>query len=95
MVIAKKLLFILQMKGVWIMKRNDLEELVGESMEDMGLVEHIEERECEFCVSDIVAIPFSTDGKFRVKKLKVIKKYTRDQLVKKINNAIGIKSDDN
>ena len=31
------------------MKREELENLVGESMEDMGLVEHVEERECECC----------------------------------------------
>ena len=31
------------------MNRKDLEDLVGESMEDMGLVEHIEEHGCECC----------------------------------------------
>ena len=31
------------------MKRKDLEDLIGEDMEDMGLIEHIEERECEDC----------------------------------------------
>ena len=31
------------------MKRKDLEDLVGESMEDMGLVGAVEERECECC----------------------------------------------
>jgi len=29
--------------------RNELESLVGESMEDMGLVENVEERECSEC----------------------------------------------
>lgn len=29
------------------MKQEDIEALTGESMEDMGLQEHIEERECE------------------------------------------------
>jgi len=37
--------------------------------------------EVEFQVKDIVAIPFATDGKFRVKKFKVIKKYTRKQVL--------------
>ncbi len=31
------------------MKKKDIEALVGESMEDMGLDEHIDERECEDC----------------------------------------------
>lgn len=31
------------------MNRNDLEKLVGETMEDMGLEEHVEERECDDC----------------------------------------------
>jgi len=28
------------------MNREDIESLIGENMEDMGLVEHIEEKEC-------------------------------------------------
>ena len=32
-----------------IMKKKDIENLVGESMEDMGLEEHIDERECMDC----------------------------------------------
>lgn len=31
------------------MKRKDVEKMVGESMDDMGLVEHFDERECEGC----------------------------------------------
>ena len=31
------------------MEREDIEGLVGESMEDMGLVEQVESRECECC----------------------------------------------
>ncbi len=31
------------------MNKEDVEKLVGESMEDMGLSENIEERECEDC----------------------------------------------
>jgi len=31
------------------MRRKDIENLVGESMEDMGLIEQIESRECEDC----------------------------------------------
>lgn len=30
-----------------MMDRDELESLVGETMEDMGLVEHVEELECE------------------------------------------------
>jgi len=37
--------------------------------------------EVEFKVSDIVAIPYATDGKFRVKEFKVVKKYTRKQVL--------------
>lgn len=31
------------------MEKKDIENLVGESMEDMGLEGHFEERECEDC----------------------------------------------
>ena len=31
------------------MKREDLEELIGETMEDMGLEELIEKHECQCC----------------------------------------------
>ncbi|RKY68394.1 MAG: hypothetical protein DRP97_06350, partial [Candidatus Latescibacterota bacterium] len=46
--------------------------------------------EVEFKVKDIVAIPFATDGKFRVKKFKVIRKINRGQalrLLKKITKT--------
>jgi len=36
--------------------------------------------EVEFNVKDIVAIPYNSDGKFRVKKIKVIKKLTKKAL---------------
>jgi hypothetical protein len=38
--------------------------------------------ECQFKVSDIVAIPYWTDGKFRVKRLKVLRKISRADAVK-------------
>jgi len=38
--------------------------------------------EVEFTAKDIVAIPYNSDGKFRVKKLKVIKKLTKKELEK-------------
>ncbi len=37
--------------------------------------------EVEFKVSDIVAIPYATDGKFRVKRFKVIRKINRADAV--------------
>lgn len=44
----------------------------------------------EFQVKDIIAIPYFTDGKFRVKRFKVIKKYTRQEAIDffydKLNN---------
>ena len=43
----------------------------------------------EFQAKDIIAIPFTTDGKFRVKKLKVLKKYTRKQAVALLKKAMG------
>jgi len=42
--------------------------------------------ECQFKVSDIVAVPYWTDGKFRVKKLKVLRKITRHQAVEILKN---------
>jgi len=36
--------------------------------------------ECRFDAKDIVAVPFNTDGKFRVKKLKVVRKITKKEL---------------
>src|SRR3990167_3565139 len=38
--------------------------------------------EVEFKASDIVAIPYNSDGKFRVKKLKVIRKIPKAELKK-------------
>ena len=46
--------------------------------------------EVEFQVKDIVAIPFTTDGKFRVKKFKVIKKYTRKQVLDLLKKKMKI-----
>ena len=37
--------------------------------------------EVEFKVKDIVAIPYMTDGKFRVKRFKVLRKITRKQAI--------------
>ena len=42
--------------------------------------------EVEFDVKDIVAIPYFSDGKFRVKKLKVIRKVTKKELQKAMEN---------
>jgi len=42
----------------------------------------------EFQVKDIVAIPYATDGKFRVKKFKVLKQFTRKEVLKLLNNAM-------
>ena len=42
----------------------------------------------EFQVKDIVAIPYTTDGKFRVKKFKVLKKLNRKQVLKLLTNAM-------
>ena len=38
--------------------------------------------ECQFKVSNIVAIPYFTDGKFRVKSLKVLRKISRPEAIK-------------
>ena len=46
--------------------------------------------EVEFQVKDIVAIPFATDGKFRVRKFKVIKKYTRKQVLDLLKKKMKI-----
>ena len=45
--------------------------------------------EVEFDAKDIVCIPYTTDGKFRVKKLKVLKKYTK----KHVENLLKIKEE--
>ena len=44
--------------------------------------------ECEFKVSDIIAIPYSTDGKFRVKKLKVLRKINRKEAIELLNDVM-------
>lgn len=44
---------------------------------------HAEFIEVEFQVKDIVAVPINTDGKFRVRRLRVLKKYTREEAVAK------------
>ena len=51
----------------------------------------VELLELEFKVSDIVAIPYLTDGKFRVKKFKVLRKITRAGAVKLLKKITGIK----
>ena len=38
--------------------------------------------QCEFNAKDIIAVPFNTDGKFRVKKLKIVKKLSKKQIEK-------------
>jgi hypothetical protein len=45
--------------------------------------------EVEFTPTDIIAIPYATDGKFRVKKFKVIRKINRKQAIKILNNALN------
>jgi hypothetical protein len=45
--------------------------------------------EVEFLASDIVSIPFATDGKFRVKKLTVLRKLTRDEALAYLSTLIG------
>jgi len=40
--------------------------------------------EVEFSAKDIIAVPFATDGEFRVKKLKVLRKLTRKQAEKEM-----------
>ena len=52
---------------------------------------NIELIEVEFKVSDIVAIPYWTDGKFRVKQFKVLRKITRDEGIKIMEDISGIK----
>lgn len=47
--------------------------------------------EVEFKVSDIVAIPYYTDGKFRVKKMKVLRKISREDGVKLLEKVTGLK----
>jgi len=44
--------------------------------------------EVEFQAKDIIAIPFATDGKFRVKKFRVLRKISRREAEKIINNFL-------
>lgn len=44
--------------------------------------EDCEYLEVEFLAKDIVAIPFATDGKFRVKKMRVLRKINREEAKK-------------
>ena len=44
--------------------------------------------EVEFKVSDIVAIPWVTDGKFRVKQFKVLREINRKQAIKLLTEAM-------
>jgi uncharacterized protein YjbI with pentapeptide repeats len=45
--------------------------------------------EVEFKVKDIIAIPYFTDGKFRVKKLKVLRKLTRQEALDEFKKIAG------
>jgi len=45
--------------------------------------------EVEFLAGDIVAIPYATDGKFRVKKLKVLRQINRKEAINLLREAIG------
>lgn len=51
----------------------------------------VELLELEFKVSDIVAIPYFTDGKFRVKKFKVLRKISRKDGVEMLKKITGLK----
>ena len=55
--------------------------------------DNVELIEVEFKVSNIVAIPYWTDGKFRVQQFKVLRKISRDDGIKIMENISGIKSD--
>jgi len=50
--------------------------------------EDIELLEVEFKVSDIIAIPYATNGKFRVRRMKVLRKITRKQAEKLLKDAM-------
>jgi len=51
---------------------------------------NVELLEVEFLVSDIVAIPYWTDGKFRVKKFKTLRKISRDEGIKIMEKISGL-----
>lgn len=44
--------------------------------------------EVEFKVKDIVAVPYVTDGKFRVKRIKVLRKINRKQVIKLLKDLM-------
>jgi len=48
--------------------------------------------EVEFLVRDIVAIPYATDGKFRVKRFKVLRRINRKSAIKILNKVMGVGS---
>jgi len=45
--------------------------------------------EVEFLAGDIIAIPYATDGKFRVRKLKVLRQINRKDAINLLREAIG------
>ena len=47
--------------------------------------------EVKFKVKDIVAIPYMTDGKFRVKKLKVLRMIYRKEAIKLLKDSMNTK----
>jgi hypothetical protein len=48
--------------------------------------------EVEFYIKDIIAIPYATDGKMRVKKFKTLRAIKRDKAIKLLNKEIGDKN---
>ena len=53
---------------------------------------NVELLEVEFRVSDIAAIPYFSDGKFRVKRFKVLRKISRQKGIELMEKISGIKS---
>ena len=49
----------------------------------------VEFLEVEFEARDIIAVPLGTDGKFRVRKLKVLRKISREQAQAILNKQLG------
>ena len=43
----------------------------------------------EFQVKDIAAIPFATDGKFRLRRFKVLERVNREQAIALLDQLIG------
>ena len=54
--------------------------------------DEIELIEVEFTAKDIIAIPFQTDGKFRVRKFKVLRKISRAEGKRILNEAMRLKT---